>query len=77
MHLERGAADSETEGKKSVGLLTPFIGYVFHPSSPSTDVVSSSTTENEGKTQPLATCQHTKSPTFASEIEKSVINMFI
>lgn len=31
--------------KSRVALLTPFIGYVFHPSSPSTDVVSSSTTE--------------------------------
>lgn len=36
----------QNKGKKSkLVLLTPFIGYVFHPSSPSTDVVSSSTTE--------------------------------
>lgn len=43
-HLKRHSR--QNKGKKSkLGLLTPFIGYVFHPSSPSTDVVSSSTTE--------------------------------
>lgn len=66
---------------RKVALLTPFIGYVFHPSSPSTDVVSSSTTEmgkrGKRKIQPLAICQHTKSPIFTLEIEISVINLFI
>lgn len=31
----------------------------------------------EGKIQPLAICQHTKSPIFTLEIEISVINVFI
>jgi len=45
------------------------MGYVFHPSSPSTDVVSSSTTEmgkrGKGKIQPLAICQNTKKVVFS------------
>lgn len=44
-HLKRHSTQNKGEKKFKRVLLTPFIGYVFHPSSPSTDVVSSSTTE--------------------------------